>query len=70
MFESPQAMANAMLSGQIDLASNAGSVAARTAETRPNAKVPRRRDDMAMPIVEDGRVRPAVLSEDLALGRS
>ncbi|MFI9432519.1 ABC transporter substrate-binding protein, partial [Streptosporangium sp. NPDC052375] len=31
MFESPQAMANAMLTGQIDLASNVGAVAARTA---------------------------------------
>ncbi|MFD5383397.1 ABC transporter substrate-binding protein [Streptomyces sp. NPDC127074] len=68
MFESPQAMANAMMSGQIDLASNAGPVAARTAETRPNIKVLRRRDDMAMPIVmrtsdgpfADDRVREAM----------
>ncbi|MDP9870054.1 peptide/nickel transport system substrate-binding protein [Streptosporangium brasiliense] len=51
MFESPQAMANAMLTGQIDLASNVGAVAARTAEGRDGVQVIRRPDDMAMPIV-------------------
>ncbi|MCQ6246224.1 ABC transporter substrate-binding protein [Streptomyces malaysiensis] len=68
MFESPQAMANAMMSGQIDLASNAGPVAARTARSRPDIRVLRRRDDMAMPIVmrtsdgpfADPRVREAM----------
>ncbi|MEV0198746.1 ABC transporter substrate-binding protein [Nonomuraea sp. NPDC050691] len=51
IFESPQAMANALLAGQIDLASNVGAVAARTAATRPGIQVLRRPDDMAMPIV-------------------
>lgn len=51
MFESPQAMANAMMSGQIDVASNAGAVAARTADARKDIKVIRRPNDMAMPIV-------------------
>ncbi|MFK0292864.1 ABC transporter substrate-binding protein [Streptomyces sp. NPDC090442] len=68
MFESPQAMANAMLSGQIDVASNAGAVAARTAATRKDIHVIRRPNDMAMPIVmrtssgpfADPRVRAAM----------
>lgn len=51
MFQSPQAMANAMLSGQIDVASNAGAVAARTARARQDIRIVRRPDDMAMPIV-------------------
>ncbi|MFE4212805.1 ABC transporter substrate-binding protein [Streptomyces sp. NPDC056844] len=51
MFETPQAMANALLAGQIDLASNAGAVAARTAGSRKDVQVLRRPDDMAMPIV-------------------
>ncbi|MFF2731858.1 ABC transporter substrate-binding protein [Streptomyces sp. NPDC058008] len=51
IFENPQAMANALLSGQIDLASNAGAVAARTAEGRKDITVVRRPDDMSMPIV-------------------
>ncbi|MET8658597.1 ABC transporter substrate-binding protein [Streptomyces griseus] len=69
MFETPQAMANALLAGQIDLASNAGAVAARTAESRKDIQVLRRPDDMAMPIVmrtakgspfADERVREAM----------
>ncbi|MEU9314728.1 ABC transporter substrate-binding protein [Streptomyces sp. NPDC048295] len=69
MFETPQAMANALLAGQIDLASNAGAVAARTAETRKDIQVLRRPNDMAMPIVmrtakgspfADARVREAM----------
>lgn len=69
MFETPQAMANALLAGQIDLASNAGAVAARTAESRKDVQVLRRPDDMAMPIVmrtakgspfADKRVREAM----------
>ncbi|MGW0537288.1 ABC transporter substrate-binding protein [Streptomyces sp. NPDC003032] len=51
IFESPQAMSNALLAGQIDLASNVGAVAARTAEKRQDIQVVRRPDDMAMPIV-------------------
>ncbi|MEH0502242.1 ABC transporter substrate-binding protein [Streptomyces scabiei] len=69
MFETPQAMANALLAGQIDLASNAGAVAARTAESREDIQVLRRPNDMAMPIVmrtakgssfADERVREAM----------
>lgn len=69
MFETPQAMANALLAGQIDLASNAGAVAARTAAARKDVQVLRRPDDMAMPIVmrtaagspfADQRVREAL----------
>lgn len=51
MFESPQAMANALFAGQIDLASNVGAVAARTAKNRKDIHVVRRPNDMAMPIV-------------------
>ncbi|MDX3778202.1 ABC transporter substrate-binding protein [Streptomyces europaeiscabiei] len=51
IFESPQAMASALLAGQIDLASNVGAVAARTAESRKDIQAVRRPNDMAMPIV-------------------
>ncbi|MFD5101202.1 ABC transporter substrate-binding protein [Streptomyces albidochromogenes] len=51
IFESPQAMSNALLAGQIDVASNVGAVAARTAEKREDIQIVRRPDDMAMPIV-------------------
>ncbi|ADI04394.1 ABC transporter solute-bing protein [Streptomyces bingchenggensis BCW-1] len=69
MFETPQAMANALLAGQIDLASNAGAIAARTAQTRKDIQILRRPNDMAMPIVmrtakgspfADERVREAM----------
>jgi peptide/nickel transport system substrate-binding protein len=68
IFESPQAMSNAMLAGQLDLASNVGAVAARTAEGRGDVRVIRRPEDMAMPIVmrtadgpfADARVRQAL----------
>ncbi|UGQ13465.1 ABC transporter substrate-binding protein [Yinghuangia sp. ASG 101] len=68
MFETAQAMANAIMAGQIDLASNAGSIAARTAESRKDLHIIRRSDDMAMPIVmrtkdgpfADPRVREAL----------
>ncbi|SDK44275.1 ABC transporter substrate-binding protein [Nonomuraea jiangxiensis] len=51
IFQSAQAMTNALLTGQIDLASNAGPLAARTAQGRPGVQVVRRRHDLAMPIV-------------------
>ncbi|WP_329524508.1 ABC transporter substrate-binding protein [Streptomyces jietaisiensis] len=68
IFESPQAMANALLAGQIDVASNVGAVAARTAEKRQDVQIVRRPNDMAMPIVmrvadgpfADPRVREAL----------
>lgn len=67
IFENPQAMANAVLTGEIDLASDVGSVAARTAERRDGIQIVRRPDDMALPIVmrtsdgpyADPRVREA-----------
>ncbi|MFD0260985.1 ABC transporter substrate-binding protein [Kitasatospora indigofera] len=68
IFESPQAMANALLAGQIDVASNVGAVAARTAESRKDVRILRRPNDMAMPVVmrtadgpfADPRVREAL----------
>ncbi|MFF2545000.1 ABC transporter substrate-binding protein [Kitasatospora sp. NPDC058063] len=68
LFESPQAMANALLAGQIDVASNVGAVAARTAEARKDIQIVRRPNDMAMPVVmrtadgpfADVRVREAL----------
>ncbi|MHA6622397.1 ABC transporter substrate-binding protein [Pseudonocardia sp. DLS-67] len=68
MFESPQAMSNAVLAGQIDLASNVGPVAARTAEGRGELAVVRRPNDTSMPVVmrtsdgpfADPRVREAM----------
>ncbi|MFC5748507.1 ABC transporter substrate-binding protein [Actinomadura rugatobispora] len=68
MFETPQAMANAVLAGQIDVASNVGAIAARTAGARKGLKVLRRPNDMSMPIVmrtasgpfADVRVREAM----------
>lgn len=69
VFESTQAMATALLAGQIDVASNAGAVAARTAQGRKDIQVLRRPDDTAMPIVmraapgspyADARVREAL----------
>lgn len=58
MFERPEAMANAVLSGEIDLASNVGTVAARAAEGSDEIKVVRRPNDTAMSVVmrtADGR---------------
>ncbi len=51
MFEKPQTMANALLSGDIDLASNVGTVAARVAEGRDGVQIIRRRNDTAMSVV-------------------
>jgi peptide/nickel transport system substrate-binding protein len=67
MFEKPEAMANALLSDEIDLASNVGTVAARTVQGRDGIQVVRRPNDLAMPIVmraadgpyADPRVREA-----------
>ncbi|MGJ5831603.1 ABC transporter substrate-binding protein [Streptomyces ossamyceticus] len=70
IFESPQAMASALLAGQIDLASNVGAVAARTAESRGDIKTVRRPNDMAMPIVlrtADGPFADAKVREALRL---
>ncbi|HET9253693.1 MAG TPA: ABC transporter substrate-binding protein [Pseudonocardiaceae bacterium] len=67
LFESPQAMANAALSGEIGLASNVGTVAARVAEGRDGVKIVRRKNDTALMVVmraadgpyADPRVREA-----------
>lgn len=68
VFDSAQAMANALFTGEIDLASNAGSIAARTAEGRDGVQVVRRPNDSSLPIVmrvadgpfADVRVRQAL----------
>lgn len=68
MFESAQAMGNAVLAGQIDLASNVGPIAARSAEGRDGLAVVRRPNDVSMPVVmrtadgpfADPRVREAM----------
>ncbi|AZG46256.1 ABC transporter substrate-binding protein [Gordonia insulae] len=67
-FESTTAMANAVLSNQIDLASNVGAVAGRTAEGRDGYTVMRRSNDVVIPVVmrtsdgpfADVRVREAM----------
>lgn len=67
MFEQPEAMLNAVLTGQIDLASNVGPTAGRAGEGRSGLQVLRRPDDMALPVVmrtsdgpfADPRVREA-----------
>ena len=66
-FDEPEAMANALLSGEIDLASNVGTVAAGMADGRDGIQVVRRPDNLAMPVVmrvadgpyADPRVRAA-----------
>ncbi len=71
IFESPQAMANALLTGQIDLASNVGPVAARIAQGSSDVQIVRRPDDMAMPIVmrtADGPYADVRVREALRLG--
>ncbi|NUP26421.1 MAG: ABC transporter substrate-binding protein [Nocardia sp.] len=68
LFESPESMANAILAGQIDLASSVGAVAGRMAETRDGLQVLRRPDDVAVAIAmrtsdgpfADPRVREAL----------
>ncbi|MFE2527642.1 ABC transporter substrate-binding protein [Streptomyces sp. NPDC059382] len=70
IFESPQAMSNALLAGQIDLASNTGAIAARTAQARKDIQVLRRPNDMAMPIVmrtADGPFADAKVREAMRL---
>lgn len=71
IFESPQAMTNALLTGQIDLASNVGAVAARSAQGNSEVQIIRRPDDMAMPIVmraADGPYADVRVREALRLG--
>lgn len=71
IFESPQAMASALLTGQVDLASNVGPVAARTAQGNSDVQIVRRPDDMAMPIVmrtADGPYADVRVREALRLG--
>ena len=67
-FESAQALAGAITTGQIDLASNVGAVAARTVESRSDLAVIKRPNDLAVclalrtsdgPFV-DPRVREAI----------
>jgi peptide/nickel transport system substrate-binding protein len=68
IFDSAQAMSNALLTGEIDLASNVGPIAARIAEGRDGIQVVRRPNDSSLPIVmrvadgpfADVRVREAM----------
>lgn len=68
MFESVTALGNAVLGGQIDLASNVGAIAGRTAEGRGDLRVVRRADDTMLGVAmrasdgpfADPRVRTAV----------
>ncbi|WP_378733984.1 ABC transporter substrate-binding protein [Nocardia brasiliensis] len=68
MFESATALGNAVLGGQIDLASNVGAIAGRTAEGRADLRVVRRADDTMLGVAmrtsdgpfADARVRTAV----------
>ncbi|QIS15688.1 ABC transporter substrate-binding protein [Nocardia arthritidis] len=68
MFESVTALGNAVLAGQIDLASNVGAIAGRSAAGRGDLRVVRRSDDtmlgLAMRAADgpfaDARVRTAV----------
>ncbi|BDY31677.1 ABC transporter substrate-binding protein [Mycolicibacterium mageritense] len=67
-FESTDAMANAILSGQIDVASSVGPLAARSASGRGDLILVRRPNDLSMPIAirtsdgpfTDPRVREAI----------
>jgi peptide/nickel transport system substrate-binding protein len=68
MFDSPAALGNAVVGGQIDVASNVGAVVARTAKDRDGVTVIRRPDDTSIPLVmraadgpfQDVRVRQAL----------
>ncbi|MBH0776063.1 ABC transporter substrate-binding protein [Nocardia bovistercoris] len=68
LFESVTALGNAILGGQIDLASNVGAIGGRTAEGRPDLRVVRRGDDTMLGVAmrtadgpfADPRVRTAV----------
>ncbi|MGW4842886.1 ABC transporter substrate-binding protein [Nocardia brasiliensis] len=68
MFESVTALGNAVLGGQIDLASNVGAIAGRTAEGRGDLKVVRRANDTMLGVAmrcsdgpfADARVRTAL----------
>lgn len=51
MFDRTEAMANAVFSEEIDLASNVGTIPARTAEQRSGIQVVRRPDDTALAVV-------------------
>ncbi|MGQ4616529.1 ABC transporter substrate-binding protein [Nocardia sp. R7R-8] len=68
MFESVTALGNAVLGGQIDLASNVGAIAGRTAEGRGDLTVVRRPNDTVVGVAmrtsdgpfADARVRTAI----------
>jgi peptide/nickel transport system substrate-binding protein len=68
IFDSAQSMSNALLTGEIDLASNVGPIAARTAQGRDGIQIVRRANDASLPIVmrvsdgpfADVRVREAL----------
>lgn len=67
-FESTDALANAIMGGEIDVASSVGSLAARSASARPDLTLVRRPNDLSMPVAirtsdgpfADPRVREAI----------
>lgn len=70
-FESTDALANAIVGGEIDLASSVGPVAARTVAGRGDLTVIRRPNDLAMPIAirtSDGPFTDPSVREAIRLG--
>lgn len=71
LFESPESMTNAIMSGQIDVASSVGAVAGRTAQAHGDLQVIRRPDDVAIAIAmrtSDGPFADPRVREALRLG--
>ncbi|WP_227996772.1 ABC transporter substrate-binding protein [Nocardia australiensis] len=71
IFDSVTALGNAVLGGQIDLASNVGAIAGRTAEGRGDLQVVRRPDDTMVGVAmrtSDGPFADARVREAIRLG--
>ncbi|WP_433716701.1 ABC transporter substrate-binding protein [Nocardia sp. CA-084685] len=71
MFDSVTALGNAVLGGQIDLASNVGAIAGRTAEGRGDLRVVRRSNDTMVGVAmrtSDGPFADARVREAIRLG--
>lgn len=70
-FEDTQAMTNALLAGQIDLAQAVGAVAARSAEGKNNLQIVRRPNDSVIPLImrcSDGPFADVKVREAVRLG--
>ncbi|MEV6333144.1 ABC transporter substrate-binding protein [Nocardia vinacea] len=71
MFDSVTALGNAVLGGQIDLASNVGAIAGRTAEVRGDLRVVRRSNDTMVGVAmrtSDGPFADVRVREAIRLG--